>query len=746
MVGKIISHYKIIEKLGEGGMGVVYKAEDSKLKRTVALKFLPPDLTRDPEAKERFIREAQAAASLEHNNICSIYQINETEDGQLFIVMACYEGQTLKDKIVGAHYDAPGRPIPKDQAIGIAIQISEGLTKAHEKGIVHRDIKPANILITDDGIVKILDFGLAKLAGQAQLTKDSSTLGTVAYMFPEQAKGEDVDHRTDIWSLGVVLYEMLTGELPFKGDYEQAVIYSILNEEPKPIENAPPNLQPIIRKTLQKNSDNRYQNLNTLIEDLNRPHIEELYGEKCKKSIIVLPFTNMSPDPEQEYFNDGLTEEIITDLSSINDLLVISRSSAMTFKGTNKKIKEIANEVNVRYVLEGSVRKAGNNLRITAQLIDANTDTHLWAEKYSGTLDEIFDIQEKVSRTIVDSLQLKLSPEEDAKIIDKPVDNVHAYECYLRARQGFWKWDEKSLDFAIQQLNNGIKIVGENAMLYAGLGFVNFQIYNYGIKPQEKYLDKAVEYANKIFELEHDSPEGYRLLGFVAIFRDNMKKSSFFMKKTLAIHPNDTEALVLYAISLVFFGKTEEARSQIERLLALDPLTWLNYLPLIFLHIMQGNYGSALEQCQKTYLMEPNNPYLKFMYAYCLSYNKSYNKSFEFLDEAAIEGKDFCLGSLSKFVKYAFQNEKEKALRSITPELSEKCEKDIEIAWQMSECYSMINAKQKALNCLEKAINRGLINYPFLNEHNLFLNNIRDEDWFKKLMERVKFEWENFEV
>jgi len=265
MIGKTISHYKILEKIGAGGMGEVYKAEDTKLKRAVALKFLPPELTRDPNAKERFLREAQAASSLQHNNICNIHEIDETDKGQMYICMDYYDGKTLKQKLSKDY-------LPFDEAINIASQIAQGLAKAHEKGIVHRDIKPANILITNDGIVKLLDFGLAKLTGQAQLTKDTSTLGTVAYMSPEQVGGKEVDKRTDIWSLGVVFYEMLTGKLPFKGDYEQAVIYSILNDEPEVVtalkSDIPMEAEGIMNKTLAKNPNERYQHTDEILGDL----------------------------------------------------------------------------------------------------------------------------------------------------------------------------------------------------------------------------------------------------------------------------------------------------------------------------------------------------------------------------------------------------------------------------------------------------------------------------------------------
>ena len=277
MIGRTISHYKILEKLGEGGMGVVYKAEDTKLKRTVALKFLPPELTRDPEAKERFIQEAQAASALDHPNICNIHEIDETEDGQIFIVMACYAGETLKKKVASGQLSV-------DSVIDIAIQIAQGLAKAHEHGIVHRDIKPANVMITNDGVAKILDFGLAKLKGQIGLTKAGTTLGTVAYMSPEQARGEDVDHRTDIWSFGVVLYEMISVQLPFKGEYEQAVIYSIMNEEPIPIPGlrvgVPASLERIVNKALEKSPDARYQHVDEMLMDFRRLKRETETGKR----------------------------------------------------------------------------------------------------------------------------------------------------------------------------------------------------------------------------------------------------------------------------------------------------------------------------------------------------------------------------------------------------------------------------------------------------------------------------------
>ncbi|NIO37177.1 protein kinase, partial [Candidatus Bathyarchaeota archaeon] len=355
----IAGRYKILAELGRGGMGVVYKAKDTRLKRTVALKFLPAELTKDKEAKKRFIQEAQAAAALNHPQICTVFEVDEA-DNQTFISMEYIEGQSLKDKLESA-------PLDIDEAKDIIIQVAEGLKEAHEKGIIHRDIKPANIMLTKKGQAKITDFGLAKLSWGVDLTKTSTIIGTIAYMSPEQAKGEEVDQRTDIWSLGAMLYEMLSGERPFQKSQEQALIFAILNDKQTPLSllrsDIPAHTEQVIDKALEKKVSRRYQDIHEMIQDLKL----SIAVPKTEKSIVVLPFDDMSPNKDNEYFSDGLTEEIISDLSLIQDLLVISRSSAMTYKGTKKKIKEIGQELNVQYVLEGSVRKAGNNLRITAQ-------------------------------------------------------------------------------------------------------------------------------------------------------------------------------------------------------------------------------------------------------------------------------------------------------------------------------------------------------------------------------------------
>jgi serine/threonine protein kinase len=747
MIGKTVSHYHILEKLGKGGMGVVYKAEDTKLKRTVALKFLPPELTRDTVAKTRFIHEAQAASALQHHNICTIHEIDETPEGQLFISMDCYDGQTLKQKIAGG-------PLPVDEALGLTIQVAAGLSKAHGAGMVHRDVKPANIMVTSDGIAKILDFGLAKLAGQTKVTKTGMTVGTVAYMSPEQATGEEVDHRTDIWSLGVVLYEMLTGRLPFKGEHEAALLYSIVHEQPQSLSLVRPGLpapvSSVIAKALQKDRALRYQGVQELINELKKLTVPGMAPgiqlPRQEKSIVVLPFENLSPDPDQEYFSDGLTEEVISDLSNVHALRVISRSSAMTFKGTKKKVPEIARELDVQYVLEGSVRKAGNSLRITAQLIDAAKDDHLWAEKYSGVLDDVFGIQEKVSRSIVVALKLKLTPEESQRIAERPIDDAAAYQCYLKANAEILRFTESCLDRARLHLQKGLDILGDNALLYSAMSFVYWQYVNIGAA-QEDYIAKAEEYAQKALALDPDSPQAHFIIGMMNFaFYGNVREGIRQLNMTLAVNPNDSDALKFIPIHyIVSVGKSAAAIPWLERFKRVDPLDPWNYLLQGALHFYDGHYEAALEHFRPWYQADPEGPMTQFFYAWTLTYNKQLDEAFSIIDRGAKVTPDNACTKFGLLLKYGLLKDREKALQEITPDFQKTCRRDHQWSYFVAIMLALNDARGESLDWLENAVNRGFLNYPEL-ERNPYFDNIRGEERFKKLMERVKYEWERFEV
>ncbi len=407
MIGKRILHYNILSKLGEGGMGVVYLAGDTRLQRKVAIKFLPPHIADDPAARENIVHEARTAAALNHPSIATIHAIEE-DAGHICIVMEYIDGQVLKDRL-------RAMPMSIEEVFDVTVKIAEGLQEAHSKGIIHRDIKPSNIMCTENGQVKITDFGLAMVDTEKKRPPDDSLMGTTPYLSPEQVRGTTIDHRSDIWSFGVVLYEMLTGEMPFIADYPPAVLYAILNETPQPAtnfrDNIPESLQNVCEKALAKNPEERYQSMSELLQDLHPQG--GINSPREKISIGVLPFKNICPVTNNNYFSDGLTEEIITELANVPDLRVISRLSARGFEQNGKDIKNTARELRVQYLLEGSVRVEGNHLRITAQLTNVVTDTYLWAVKYCIVSKEEFIIQETLAQAIVDRLLQEVLPEEN---------------------------------------------------------------------------------------------------------------------------------------------------------------------------------------------------------------------------------------------------------------------------------------------------------------------------------------------
>ena len=467
--GTTLGPYAIRAQLGSGGMGIVYTAHDPRLDRQVAIKVLPPELTRDATAKQRFLQEAKAASALDHPNICTIHEINETDDGQLYLVMAYYAGETLKQRIErGA--------LALDDAIDIATQLGQRLAEAHGAGIVHRDIKPANLLIAKGGTVKILDFGLAKLAGSEGVTQTGTTVGTVAYMSPEQARGEEVDHRTDIWSLGVVLHEMVAGRPPFQREQGDAIVHAILRESPTALTGlrtgVPMDLERIVTRAMAKPTDDRYQTVADLCSELRavkRAHQEGApRTEQTVPSIAVLPFANMSTDPENEFFADGITEDIINALTQLKGLRVPARTSSFAFKGQTPNMAHVGATLNVKTVLEGSVRRAGNRLRITAQLINVADGYHIWSERYDRELEDIFEIQDEIARTIADRLKVTLKGEEQAPVAARATDNVKAYEAYVKGRGLLYKRGRFILE-ALPCFEEAVELDPDYALAWAGL-------------------------------------------------------------------------------------------------------------------------------------------------------------------------------------------------------------------------------------------------------------------------------------
>jgi TolB-like protein/Tfp pilus assembly protein PilF len=608
MIGQTVSHYKVLGKLGEGGMGVVYRAEDVKLKRTVALKFLPPELTRDEEAKQRFIHEAQAASALQHSNICTVHDIDETEEGQLFIVMDCYAGESLKEKIARG-------PMKIEDAVDIALQVTSGLSKAHERGIVHRDIKPANIFITTDSTVKILDFGLAKLAGgQTRLTKAGSTLGTAAYMSPEQARGEEVDARTDIWSLGVVMYEMITAQLPFKSEYEQAVIYSILNEEPTEIEKLRPDvpleIRKIVKKVLAKVPRERYQRVDELGADLrsvSETHVLAASADRVGRrepSIAVLPFANLSADKENEYFSDGLAEDIIDALTQVPGLRVMARTSAFAFRGREQDVREIGSRLNVEHILEGSVRRAGSRLRVTAQLVKASDGYHLWSQRFDREMTDVFAIQDEISQAIVEKLRLRLSG--DRPLVKLHTENLAAYDLCLKARYHLLKMTPEGLEVARRYCEQAIALDERYALAYAVLADSYIWSAYWGFASPREALPSAKAAALEALKFDETIADAHYALGAVLCigeFAWHEAEGEFHR----ALQLNSFSAALFYYAQWFLYpmGRVEEGVTVTRRAMELDPLDPLyNSLYGYVLHSM-GRFDQAVRQLQHTIDLDP---------------------------------------------------------------------------------------------------------------------------------------------
>ncbi len=815
MIGKTVSHYRIIEELGRGGMGLVYKAEDTKLKRTVALKFLPPELTHNQESKERFIREAHAASALEHDNICTIHEIDEIEDGQLFIVMACYEGQTLKEKI-------KDQRLKTKEAINIATQIAKGLQKAHEKGIVHRDIKPANIFITDDGSVKILDFGLAKLAGKAQLTKDSSTLGTVAYMSPEQLRGEEVDHRTDIWSLGVVLYEMLNGEPPFKGDYEQAISYAILNEEPRPLENSHTELWEIVKKLLAKNPAERQHDAISIIENLSNGKTKKLNNRSRSKnlfrkpivylsvgifislviiiilikvifsptkpihtynSIAVLPFTNISPDKENEYFCDGMTEDIIAQLSKIGELRVISRTSVMQYKTVKKKsLPEIADELNVSLILEGTVRRSDDRVRIVAQLIEAREDKHIWAETYDREVKDIFAIQSDVAEKIAGVLSVELSANEKSLIQKKPTEDFAAYNFYIKGREYYYRYRKKDNEQAIRMFKKALEIDPKYAMAYAGLANAFSQRYHrFGFS--RSWNDSALIVSKIALEIDHNCAEAHEALGVSHAVVDRSSLAIEAYKKSIQSNPGYFKAVGNLAYRYQKIGQLEKALNWHKKMISLNPAFAGAYHQIGLVYKILCDDLNAHHALEKALELDPNHVYARWgLISLYLSQNKydlakgkadeilnlstdslnafTYKGYIEHVQGNISDAYFYFLKALRKskakfFYNYHIitsvhfaviqwkQGEKQKA-KKIFFEFLNYANNEIdsgneswEICYNLAGVHSSMGDQDKAIKWLDQAIDKGWRDYRIGEIEPLF-ENLRQDSRFKQRIERVK--------
>ncbi|MCP5106579.1 MAG: protein kinase [bacterium] len=739
MVGQTISHYKVLEKLGEGGMGIVYKAEDTKLKRTVALKFLSPELTSDRIAKERFFIEARAAAALNHANIITVFEIDEY-DNQTFIAMEYVKGESLAAKIASA-------PLKTDDVISIAIQTAEGLLEAHEKGIIHRDIKSDNIMIDERGRVKIMDFGLARLKGQAQLTKPGTTMGTIAYMPPEQFRGEKIDHRMDIWSLGIVLYEMVTGQLPFKDNYAQAVIYTIMNEDPKPMtgprDETAEILEQLVKKALKKNRDERYPQVNDLLGDLKRIQggfdtevIEILPEEEPVPSIAVLPFVDMSPGKDQEYFCDGMAEELINAFVKIEGLQVASRTSAFQFKEKGCDISEVGKKLKVQTVLEGSVRKAGNKLRITAQLINASDGYHIWSDKYDRDADDIFSIQDEISLAIVENLKVTLLGDEKEKLVKRYTKNEEAYNLYLK---GLYSWNrrhEGGMKTALDYFQQAIECDPRYALPYVGIADCFNIMGFYGVLPAKQAFPRARQAAEKALEIDGTLGEAYASLGWISTMYDwDWIAGEREFQKAIALNPNYATAHEWYALYLTAMGRFDDAITEVRKAQALDPLSLIINATVGSILWLAHRNDKAVEQFQKTLEMDPDFQ-LALLYLGC-TYGSAgrYEEAIVPLQKAVQlpGGMLYAAGVLGNF--YAVSGQKEKALE-IIDHVNDLLGKGYSLLLQKAYIYSGLGEIDRAFELLEKALTERESQLVFCQSIPLF-DILRGDSRFNDLLKRI---------
>ena len=767
-LGCIVSNYRLEERLAAGGMGVLYRATDLKLGRSVAVKVLSRQLAPEETAKARLLREARAASALDHPNIGAIHHIEE-QDGELFIVMALYQGETLKQRLKKG-------PLPVGEALQVLRQMALGLEVAHRAGIVHRDIKPANVLRTDDGIVKILDFGLAKLTSDSQaataVTQPGETMGTVLYMSPEQLRGQAVDVRSDLWSFGVVAYELLMGVTPFQADSSAATAMRILSDEPPALDSVsgvPDWLAELVTQLLRKAPGERPQSSGEVLSRLDRPSSpsrsrpkprpvllasailaglgrwrDRFFGSSAAasiRSLAVLPLDNFSRDPEQEYFADGMTEELIANLAKISSLRVISRTSVMRYKGARKPLPEIARELNVDAVVEGSVRREGERVRITAQLIHGPTERHLWTESYERDLRQVLALQSEVALAIAKEVKVRLSPDEQTRLGSARQVNPQAYEAYLKGFYYLDKFTVEGTKKSLEYFERAIQIDPGFAAAYAGLstsygrlagGALAGQLGTGKSMPPKEVFPKSEAAARKALELDPTLALAHDMLAWTRwVFHWNWAEAEREFKLAIQLDANDANAHHWYSFYLSSMGRVEEAIAEMKRALELDPLSLVATANLGVIYFYFGQNEQGIKEYRKALEMDPNYPFARFHLACAYLFEGMYDEALgEFRKYSElIGGHPDTDGSLALY--YAFVGNREDALKS----LAILQRRDVSPRL-VAGIYARLGDKDQAFNWLEKAYEEHDALLPLLNVNPIW-QPLHSDPRFQDLLRRI---------